>query len=163
MSSLLHVVSNPFYIFTLAGNIESLISTLQHTVLSLEQNISVHLFHPNWVHMRKVWNSAVLGATEARHFSRLLLWLVSCIKPVVFNPVWHDSLGHVRWDWGSFPSWTCDRTRNSSTIKFSLAHLMMVFLSWDSQFCKCIANNIDIFLLMFTSSLWIINITDSTG
>ncbi|KAK4328159.1 hypothetical protein Pmani_001432 [Petrolisthes manimaculis] len=80
------------------GNMEALISTLQHTVLSLEQNISVHLFHPHWVHVRKIWNSAVLGATEARHFSRLLLLLVACIKPVVFNGVWHDSLGHVRFN-----------------------------------------------------------------
>ncbi|KAK8737064.1 hypothetical protein OTU49_004783, partial [Cherax quadricarinatus] len=80
----------------LFGNKESLISTLRHTILALEQNVSVHLFHPHWPSIRKSWNSAVMASTEPRHFSKVLLWLVACVKPVVLNPVWHDSLGHVR-------------------------------------------------------------------
>ncbi|XP_071513894.1 nucleosome-remodeling factor subunit NURF301 [Panulirus ornatus] len=80
------------------GNKESLISTLRHTVLALEQNVSVHLFHPHWPNIRKAWNSAVMASTEPHQFSRVLMWLVACIKPVVFNPVWHDSLGHVRFN-----------------------------------------------------------------
>ncbi|KAK8379985.1 hypothetical protein O3P69_019797 [Scylla paramamosain] len=80
------------------GNTETLISTLRHTILSLEQNISIHLYHPHWAAIRKWWNSAVLASTEPHQFSRVLMWLVACIKPVVFNPVWHDSLGHVRFN-----------------------------------------------------------------
>ncbi|XP_045626029.2 nucleosome-remodeling factor subunit NURF301 isoform X1 [Procambarus clarkii] len=80
------------------GNKESLISTLRHTLLALEQNVSVHLFHPHWPNIRKAWNVAVMSSTESRHFSRVLMWLVACIKPVVLNPVWHDSLGHVRFN-----------------------------------------------------------------
>ncbi|XP_069982461.1 nucleosome-remodeling factor subunit NURF301 isoform X1 [Penaeus vannamei] len=82
----------------LYGNKESLVSTLRHSVLALEQNISVHLFHPHWPNIRKAWNVAVMASTEPRHFSRVLMWLVACIKPVVFNPVWHESLGHVRFN-----------------------------------------------------------------
>ncbi|CAL4137206.1 unnamed protein product, partial [Meganyctiphanes norvegica] len=80
----------------LHGNKENLISTLRHTILSLESTISVHLFHPHWANIRKAWNLAVMASNEPRHFSRVLMWLVACIKPIVLNPVWHDSLGHVR-------------------------------------------------------------------
>ncbi|XP_066966214.1 nucleosome-remodeling factor subunit NURF301 isoform X1 [Macrobrachium rosenbergii] len=82
----------------LYGNKESLISTLRHTILSLEQSISSHLFHPHWSNVRKAWNLAVMSSGEPVNFSKVLMWLVACIKPVVFNSVWHDSLGHVRFN-----------------------------------------------------------------
>ncbi|KAK7079315.1 hypothetical protein SK128_021119 [Halocaridina rubra] len=64
----------------------------------MEQSISSHLFHPHWNNIRKSWNLSVMSAIDPVNFAKVMMWLVACIKPVVFNPVWHDSLGHVRFN-----------------------------------------------------------------
>ena len=73
-----------------------LLSSVKNTIIALEQNISVHFFHPHWSQLRKAWATAVTAASEPSTLSRALVLLVTCIKPAVYNPVWHESLGHVR-------------------------------------------------------------------
>jgi hypothetical protein len=52
--------------------------------------------HPNWPLLRKPWITAVSACINPRDFARALIVLQACIKPVVFAPVWHEALGHVR-------------------------------------------------------------------
>jgi len=73
-----------------------LVSTLRQTILQLETSIQSSFMHPNWPLLRKPWITAVSACINPRDFARALIVLQACIKPVVFAPVWHEALGHVR-------------------------------------------------------------------
>lgn len=81
---------------TIFGSEQDLIDCLRGCLQHMEQSISSHLFHPHWVAMRKRWLSLVALCSAPMQFSRCIVWLVAAIKPVVFQAVWHEALGHVR-------------------------------------------------------------------
>lgn len=51
--------------------------------------------HVNWSLLRKPWQTCVTSAGHVKDFIRIVLVFVACIRPVVFNTVWHESLGHT--------------------------------------------------------------------
>ncbi|CAH1794354.1 unnamed protein product, partial [Owenia fusiformis] len=80
---------------TIHGNRLMTISTLRLTVTHLENSIPHAFMHPNWPERRRSWVNAVHNCTTARDFALALVILESCIKPCVFNSVWHDNLGYL--------------------------------------------------------------------
>lgn len=81
---------------SLYGTRALLVSTLRQSILQLESSIQSSFMHPNWPLLRKPWITAVSVCINPRDFARALIVLQACIKPVVFAPVWHEALGHVR-------------------------------------------------------------------
>lgn len=71
-------------------------STVRQTLLSLESTIHASFMHPNWPLIRKQWLSAVGQCQTPKDFSRALIVLQTCMKPVIFAAVWHEQLGHIR-------------------------------------------------------------------
>ncbi|XP_075219983.1 nucleosome-remodeling factor subunit NURF301 E(bx) isoform X3 [Lycorma delicatula] len=79
------------------GSRNQLTSTLRQTLLNLESSIQGAFMHVNWPQLRKPWITAVGACVQARDFTRAIIVLQACIKPVVYAPVWHDQLvGHVK-------------------------------------------------------------------
>lgn len=72
------------------------ITTLRQTMLQLENNVPSSIMHPNWAIHRNNWLKAVNMSNTANNFSLALNILESVLKPVLFNPVWSDALGHTR-------------------------------------------------------------------
>ncbi|GAB6020776.1 hypothetical protein CHUAL_003435 [Chamberlinius hualienensis] len=69
------------------------VATLRQSIVQLENAIATPLLHPNWGLHRTNWLKAVNSCTTSRDFALALVILEACMKPVLFNPVWHDSLG----------------------------------------------------------------------
>ncbi|CAG5131375.1 unnamed protein product, partial [Candidula unifasciata] len=78
------------------GNRMSILATLRLTISQLEANIQAPFMHPNWPNHRQNWQKAVQMCQSPRDFALALTILEACIKPCVMNPVWHESLGHLR-------------------------------------------------------------------
>jgi len=78
------------------GNKTTMLHTVRATLLQLHSQILATFMHPNWTLMRKPWIAAVNACVSPRDLGRALSVLAACIRPVVFNAVWHDSLGHIR-------------------------------------------------------------------
>lgn len=51
--------------------------------------------HINWSMLRKPWLSQVNACSTPNDFTRVLVVLMSCIKPVVYASVWHEQLGKL--------------------------------------------------------------------
>ena len=73
-----------------------ILQTVRSTLLQLHSQIPAMFMHPNWSTMRKPWITAVNACVSARDLGHVLCVLVACIRPVVFNVMWHESLGHIR-------------------------------------------------------------------
>lgn len=78
------------------GSRTVVLQTVRSTLLQLHSQIPAMFMHPNWSTMRKPWITAVNACVSARDLGHVLCVLVACIRPVVFNGVWHESLGHIR-------------------------------------------------------------------
>ena len=90
-----------FTILYIKTNVKDLCSFLQTTMTAtlrlsltqLENAVPGPFLHPNWSLHRQNWLKAVHLCSKPHGFALILLTLESCIKPVLFNHVWHDSLG----------------------------------------------------------------------
>ncbi|XP_071445006.1 nucleosome-remodeling factor subunit NURF301 isoform X3 [Hetaerina americana] len=80
----------------LYGSRASLVAALRQTLLALEQALQTPFLHVNWPLLRRPWVTSVSASSAPRDFSRALVVLQTCIKPVVFSSVWHEALGHIR-------------------------------------------------------------------
>ncbi|GFN96955.1 nucleosome-remodeling factor subunit bptf-like [Plakobranchus ocellatus] len=78
------------------GNRMSTLATLRLTITQLEGGIQTPFLHINWPNHRQNWQKAVQMCQTPRDFALALAVLESCIKPCVMNPVWFESLGHLR-------------------------------------------------------------------
>ncbi|RZF42669.1 hypothetical protein LSTR_LSTR001464 [Laodelphax striatellus] len=78
------------------GSRNQLMSTLRQTLLNLESAIQSPFMHVNWPQLRKPWIAAVGACTQAKDFTRAIIVLQACIKPVVYATVWHEILGHIK-------------------------------------------------------------------
>ncbi|XP_059156808.1 nucleosome-remodeling factor subunit BPTF-like isoform X2 [Physella acuta] len=78
------------------GNKMSTLATLRLTITQLEGNIQAPFLHTNWPNHRQNWQKAVQMCQSPRDFALALSILEACIKPCVMNPVWQESLGHLR-------------------------------------------------------------------
>ena len=84
------------WIGSLTGTRAMLVQTLRQTILQLESSIPAPFMHTNWPLLRKPWTTAVGTCINPRDFARALIALQACIKAVVFANVWHEQLGHVK-------------------------------------------------------------------
>ncbi|CAI6343705.1 unnamed protein product [Macrosiphum euphorbiae] len=78
------------------GSRSTLISTVKQTIISLDNLLPSSLMHINWSVLRKPWLNQVNSCSTPKDFARVMVVLMSCIKPVVYAPVWHEQLGHVK-------------------------------------------------------------------
>lgn len=76
------------------GSRITLIQTLRQTIVHLEGSLHSAFLHPNWALHRLNWLKAVQMCDNAKDFALALSILESSIKPLLFNPVWNDSIGH---------------------------------------------------------------------
>lgn len=75
------------------GARSTLISTVKQTIISLDNLLPSSLMHINWSVLRKPWLTQVNSCSTPKDFARVMVVLMSCIKPVVYAPVWHEQLG----------------------------------------------------------------------
>ncbi|OWF46473.1 nucleosome-remodeling factor subunit NURF301-like isoform X2 [Mizuhopecten yessoensis] len=78
------------------GKKSVVIQTLMLTIIQLESSIPSSFLHPNWPLHRQSWTNAVHMCRKPSDFSLALSILEACMKPVIFNPVWSEALGHCR-------------------------------------------------------------------
>ncbi|XP_033751700.1 nucleosome-remodeling factor subunit BPTF-like [Pecten maximus] len=78
------------------GKKSTVIQTLMLTIIQLESSIPSSFLHPNWPLHRQSWTNAVHMCRKPSDFSLALSILEACMKPVIFNPVWSEALGHCR-------------------------------------------------------------------
>ncbi|KAK3598854.1 hypothetical protein CHS0354_008596 [Potamilus streckersoni] len=78
------------------GNKVMTVSTLRLTIAQLEGNIPTPFLHPSWPLHRQNWQKAVHLCQTPSDFALALSILEACMKPVIFNPVWSEALGHSR-------------------------------------------------------------------
>ncbi|RUS79321.1 hypothetical protein EGW08_012906 [Elysia chlorotica] len=78
------------------GNRMSTLATLRLTISQLEGGIQAPFLHINWPNHRQNWQKVVQMCQTPRDFALALAVLESSIKPCVMNPVWFESLGHLR-------------------------------------------------------------------
>ncbi|XP_039292245.1 nucleosome-remodeling factor subunit NURF301 isoform X2 [Nilaparvata lugens] len=78
------------------GSRNQLMGTLRQTLLNLESAIQSPFMHVNWPQLRKPWIAAVGSCIQAKDFTRAIIVLQACIKPVVYATVWHEILGHIK-------------------------------------------------------------------
>ena len=64
------------------------------SLTQLENAIPPPFLHSNWTIHRNSWIKAVHMCQRPEDFALALAILESCIKPVLFNPVWHEGLGN---------------------------------------------------------------------
>lgn len=72
-----------------------MLQTLIMTIINLESNLPTALLHPNWPLHRQSWANALQMCRTPSDFGLALSILESCMKPVIFNPVWTEALGKV--------------------------------------------------------------------
>lgn len=75
------------------GARSTLISTVKQTIISLDNLLPSSLMHINWSMLRKPWLNQVNSCSTPKDFKRVMVVLMSCIKPVVYASVWHEQLG----------------------------------------------------------------------
>lgn len=75
------------------GARSTLISTVKQTIISLDNLLPSSLMHINWSVLRKPWLNQVNSCSTPKDFARVMVVLMSCIKPVVYATVWHEQLG----------------------------------------------------------------------
>lgn len=78
------------------GNRAITMATLRLSIVQLENNIPAAFLHPNWSIHRSNWQKAVHMCQSPQDFALALAILEACMKPVIFNPVWHESLGEIQ-------------------------------------------------------------------
>lgn len=69
------------------------LNTIMASMTQLEANIPSAFLHPNWPLHRQSWINALQLCRKPSDFSLALSILEACMKPVLFNPVWSESLG----------------------------------------------------------------------
>lgn len=72
------------------------ISALRGALTHMEAVLPTTLMHVNWPMLRKAWLTSVQTGACASDFSRAMIMISSCIRNAVYNPVWSESAGHVR-------------------------------------------------------------------
>ena len=72
-----------------------LMNTLKATMQHFEESLPMCFLHPHWAMHRSKWLKAVNGCDTVEKFAYVLALLEANIKPVLFNPAWHDSLGET--------------------------------------------------------------------
>ncbi|XP_056018158.1 nucleosome-remodeling factor subunit BPTF-like isoform X3 [Ostrea edulis] len=78
------------------GRKNLVINTLIMTITQLENNIPSAFLHPHWPLHRQNWSNAVQLCRSPADFGLALSILEACMKPVLFNPVWTEALGHSK-------------------------------------------------------------------
>ena len=77
------------------GNKALTIATLRMSVIQIESNIPTAFMHSNWPGSRQNWIKAVHMCNTPHDFALALAIIETCIKPIVFNHVWHEALGKL--------------------------------------------------------------------
>lgn len=72
------------------------ISALRGALTHMEAVLPTTLMHVNWPMLRKTWLTSVQTGSCALDFSRAMMMISACIRNAVYNPVWSESAGHVR-------------------------------------------------------------------
>ncbi|XP_033120164.1 nucleosome-remodeling factor subunit BPTF-like [Anneissia japonica] len=78
------------------GQRNILVTTHRMTLTSLERNIPKCFMHHNWQTHRNNWVKAVNLCSKPKEFCLALSILECAVKPVFFNLVWNEGLGHSR-------------------------------------------------------------------
>ena len=78
---------------TTHGNRGLTVSTLRLSIVQLESVIPTPFLPPSWPIHRQNWMKAVHMCNKPEDFALALTIFEACLKPVVFNHVWHESLG----------------------------------------------------------------------
>lgn len=73
-------------------------NTLRNTLVHFENQFAAPFMHPNWSLHRKNWLKAVSMCSQPIDFALALAILESSMKPVLFNPIWNEALGHTLLD-----------------------------------------------------------------
>ena len=69
------------------------VASLRAALVALDGAVPAPLQHARWPAHRAAWQRTVHAAAAPAQFALAMAQLVACIKPAVFNHVWHDSLG----------------------------------------------------------------------
>lgn len=77
------------------GSRAVVLSTLRQTFARFEASIPQVLLHANWPAYRQHWLNALQMCTRPLDFATALAVFAANCKPVLFTPVWNDSLGHT--------------------------------------------------------------------
>jgi len=86
-------ISYLYFIVICLGARSSLTSAVKQCIISLDNLLPSSLMHINWTMLRKPWLNQVNSCSSPKDFARVMVVLMSCIKPVVYAPVWHEQLG----------------------------------------------------------------------
>ncbi|CAM1310401.1 BPTF (predicted), partial [Pycnogonum litorale] len=70
-------------------------NTLRQTIIQLEGNIPPPFLHHSWSAHRLTWIRAVNMCSSVSDFAMALAILEASVKPVLFNHIWHEGLGHT--------------------------------------------------------------------
>lgn len=76
------------------GLMRQTIDAVRKGLVSLEANIDCCYLHPNWSQNSGRWQRAVGFCSSASEFGLALMIFETCMKPLLFNNVWHESLGN---------------------------------------------------------------------
>lgn len=75
------------------GNLEETVDALRKSLLELEAKIAKPFMHANWPAHRSRWLRAVGFCKRPPEFAIVLLIFEACMKPVLFNSIWHENHG----------------------------------------------------------------------
>ena len=78
------------------GTRQLTVTTLRQSITQLESSIPGPFLHSNWPANRQNWVKAVHMCQTPKDFALAISILEACMKPVLFNPVWHESLGRIQ-------------------------------------------------------------------
>ncbi|XP_074602431.1 nucleosome-remodeling factor subunit NURF301-like [Brevipalpus obovatus] len=70
-------------------------NTIRQTLVHFESQFAAPFMHPNWSLHRQNWLKAVSMCSQPIDFALAMSILESSMKPVLFHPVWNESLGHT--------------------------------------------------------------------
>ncbi|XP_053209863.1 nucleosome-remodeling factor subunit BPTF-like [Panonychus citri] len=73
----------------------TIVQTLRQTLVQFENQLAAPFMHPNWSLHRQNWLKAVSMCNQPKDFTLALSILEASMKPVLFNPVWNEALGHT--------------------------------------------------------------------
>lgn len=77
------------------GQSRQTVDAVKRILFSLEGSIGQCFLHPNWCQNSGRWQKAVGLCSTAADFGLALMILEACMKPLLFNSVWHESLGEL--------------------------------------------------------------------
>lgn len=77
------------------GQSRQTVDAVKRMLLKMEATIDQCFFHPNWCLNSGRWQKAVGLCSTAAEFALALMILEACMKPLLFNSVWHESLGKL--------------------------------------------------------------------